>query len=113
MTLADNIKTWVEIDNEIREINEKLKILRNKKSLTQELIYTNFQAEKLDNTTIRITGGKLKLCETNYTPPLTLSFIEDCLKKCLSISDAEQILEFIKQSRNIRKINEIKRTINN
>ena len=31
-------------------------------------------------------------------------------KKCLSISDAEQILEFIKQSRNIRKINEITRS---
>ena len=42
MSLEEHIKTWVSIDNQLKSVNEKAKLLRESKNNTEEVILDYF-----------------------------------------------------------------------
>jgi hypothetical protein len=110
MSLEENIKKWVILDNKIKEINNQLKNIRLEKASHNTNILNYIASNNLDNVTIKINDGKLRFVDANYSQPLTFKFIYDCLNKYYNDVDKTiEIINFIKSQRDIKTIKEIKR----
>ena len=108
-----SIQKWVALDNQIRNINERTKQLRDEKNHLEETILQHIETNKLNNAVVNISDGKLKFVNSKQTSPLSLSFVEECLGKCISNKEhVERIMKFIKTSRPAKYVPDIKRTYN-
>ena len=110
MTLEQNIKNWVVLDNKIKAINNQLNDLKSEKNKYNNSIIEYIANNNLDNVTINISDGKLKFSNTNYSQPLTYKYIYICLNNYFNDQDkADKIIEYIKSQRTTKTIKEIKR----
>lgn len=113
MDLNNNIKSWVELDNSIKKLNDQIKSMREQRSVLTKDITTYINDKNLNNATIEITDGMLKFHTVKQTSPLTFKFLETCLMDC--IGNEEQVLniiKYIKSKREIKYYNDIKRSYN-
>ena len=114
MSFEQHIKEWVSIDNQIRIYNEKLKELREKRTERSENIIQYVETQNLQNATVQITDGKLRFAETKQQTPLTLHYIKNCLTECISGTEkVDEIMQYIKDSRETKVISNIKRSYAN
>lgn len=110
----ENIKEWVNIDNEIKAMNEKIKLLRERRGATFETIIQHVETNNLKNATINITDGRLKFGICRQTTPLTIKHVETCLKQCITSNEqVDKIIQYIKQTRSVKSFPEIKRSYKN
>ena len=111
--LDKTIKTWVELDNELKRLNERAKDVRTRKNDIEDKIMTYVEDNNMNNSVVNITDGKIKFCETKQTPPLTLGFLEKCLSEVIANQgQVKQIVEYIKSKRETKMVPEIKRYYN-
>ena len=111
--LEKTIQNWVELDNELKRINEKAKDIRTRKNDIEDKIMTYVEDNNMSNSFINITDGKLKFCETKQTAPLTLGFLEKCLSEVIANQgQVKQIVDYIKSKRETKTVPEIKRYYN-
>ena len=111
MTLEENIKSWIKLDNEIKESSSELKSLRTQKEDYNQNILEHVKDNNLEHAIIKIGNGRLKFVDTNSTQPLTYKFICECLCDYFK-NDDETVMEIIyhiKSKRTIKKTKEIKR----
>lgn len=110
MSFEKNIKEWVAYDNQIKELNEKLKGLREKKNNLSNDIFNYVNEKNINNSVIKISDGKLKFSLSKVQPQLTFKFLEQCLNEIISDNEkVKQILNYIKEKREIKYVEEIKR----
>ena len=110
MSLEENIKKWVILDNNIKELKKKIKLLKEDKASYNKNIIQFISSNNLDNATIKIRNGKLKFVDINYPQPLTYKFLFNCLNKFLNNDNqVMEIITFIKSEREIKTVREIKR----
>lgn len=111
--LDKTIQTWVELDNELKKLNERSKDIRTRKNDVEDKIMTYVEDNDMNNTVVNITDGKIKFCETKQTSPLTLGFLEKCLSEVIANqSQVKQIVDYIKSKRETKMVPEIKRYYN-
>ena len=114
MSFEEQIKSWVSIDNQIRIYNDKLKELRSQRTETGDSIIQYVETENLHNATVNISDGKLRFMETKQQTPLTLQYVKKCLTECIQSTDqVEQIMNYIRKSRDTKIISNIKRSYTN
>jgi len=107
----NDIKSWVVIDNEIKNLNNKLRKLRENRSTLNNQIINYVNRTEADAPIIQISDGYLQFVDRKQTPPLTFKYIEACLTNCIkNSSDVEAIMKYIKESRDVSNIKDIKRT---
>tara|TARA_B110000285_G_scaffold89174_1_gene102291 strand:+ start:371 stop:769 length:399 start_codon:yes stop_codon:yes gene_type:complete len=105
-----NIKSWVKLDGELKDLNDQSKQLRTNKSELQTNIYEFVQSNDLESSTVKISDGKLKFTQTKQTTPLSLGFIETCLLDKIKNEDTvSDLMEYIKSKREPKYTSEIKR----
>jgi hypothetical protein len=110
MSLEENIKKWVTLDNQLKINNEKTKQLRDEKNTLEKGIMTYVETNNLGNATVNISGGKLRFVTSKQTAPLTLTYIEECLSKCIgNTTQVAQIMKTIKETREVKYSTDIKR----
>jgi len=110
MSLEENIKHWVRLDDQLKLVNEKAKELREQKNNFESNILVYVEKNNLENATAKINGGKLKFIENKQTAPLTLKFIEECLSQTINDqSKIKEIMRTIKEQREIKYVKDIKR----
>jgi hypothetical protein len=113
MNFEENIKKWVALDNQLKTLTDKTKQLREEKNSMEETIMSYVETNNLGNATINITDGKLRFISTKQTPPLTLKYVEECLSKCIgNTGQVKQIMQVIKDSREVKYSADIKRYVN-
>ena len=83
-----------------------------KKEITHEILdYAD--SNNLSHATINISDGKLKFQNNRIATPLTFKFMHKCLSQCISNEkQVNQIIEYIKENREIRYVSDIKRYYN-
>jgi hypothetical protein len=114
MSFEGQIQQWVSIDNQLKQLNEKTKDLREKRNVLQENITSYASNNNLSNTIVQISDGKLKFANTKIPEPLTFKYLEKTLGEVIkNESQVKLIMEHIKQKRNIKVVTEIKRFSNN
>ena len=113
MTLEENIRSWVQIDNEIRKLNTELKQLRTQKEEYNNNILEHVRENSLEHAIVKIKDGNLKFVDINNQQPLTYKFICECL--CDYFNDDDEIVMeiicYIKSKREKKTTKEIKRYI--
>ena len=110
MSFEDQIKTWVSIDNEIKLHNEKLKQLRSKRNDITEKVTSYLEENSLEKAKIEITGGSIGFVQNRIVAPLSLRFIEGCLKDVIANEgQVDQIMNYIKEKRDIKYSPDLKR----
>jgi len=112
MNFESKIKEWVQLDNETRIYNEKIRQLREKKLKIVESLKddNDIFSERLHNRTINISDGRLKLYNTKVTEPVTFKYLDTTLKKIIRNEEqVSKIMKYIKENREIKLVPEIKR----
>ena len=105
-----NIQTWVILDNQIKQLNDKIRDLRKSRSSVCDEIINYVEQRDLNSSIVQISDGTLRFTERKQTPPLTFKYIESCLERCIKNSqDVKAIMKYIKESRNITNTLDIKR----
>ena len=113
MSFEQSIKEWVSIDNKIKEYNDGLRELRQRRSDLSQRVYDHVNANNLNHATVQISDGKLKFQSVKVTQPITLKFVKQCLLDCISNEeDVDKIMEHIKESRESKYVDDIKRFYN-
>ena len=110
MSFEKEIQQWVSLDNEIKILNEKVKGLREKRSTIEKSVTTQAFSNNLSNAVIKISDGNLRFINTKVTEPLTFRYLEKSLNEVIkNESQVRSIIEYIKQKRNTKIVQEIKR----
>ena len=106
----DNIKQWVNLDNQLKILQEKSKELRQKKLELSDNILGYVDTNSLSNATVRINDGRLRFGTTVQTAPLSLGFVKQCLVDCIgNEGQVEQIMSYMKSQRDVKTKPDIKR----
>jgi hypothetical protein len=114
MSFENQIQQWVQLDNQLKELNEKTKAIREKRNSLEENITNYATSNNLSNATINISDGKLKFVNTRVPETLTFKYLEKTLGEVIkNESQVKLIMEHIKLKRNIKNVSEIKRFSNN
>jgi len=114
MSFEGQIKQWVQLDNELKILNERTKDLREKRNTLEKNITTYAASNNLSNSTVQISDGRLKFANTKVPEPLTFKYLEKTLSEVIkNENQVKLIMEHIKQKREIKVVPEIKRFSNN
>ena len=114
MSLEENIKKWVSLDNQLKTLTEKTKELREARSTAEELILDYVETKKMNNATVNISDGRLRFVSTKQTAPLSLKYVEECLTQCIGNTEkVGQLMDYIKEKREVKYVPDIKRTYTN
>lgn len=110
MSFENNIKKWVSIDTELKNLGDKTKELRNQRNELCDSIMDEVEEKNLHQAVIKISDGRLKFSNTKQTAPLSLGYVETCLKDVIpNESQVEIIMNYIKEKREVKMVSEIKR----
>lgn len=114
MSFENKIQQWVQIDNQLKKLNEQSRQLREQRN-TLETNLTNYaKSNNMSNTTIKVNNDKLKFTDTKVPEPLTFKYLEKTLGEIIkNESQVKVIMEHIKQKRAVKIVPEIKRFSNN
>ena len=111
--LDKTIQNWVELDNDLKKLNEKVMEIRTRKNDLEDKIMTYVEDNDMNNSVVNIADGKIKFCEVKQTSSLTLGFLEKCLSEVIANqSQVKQIVDYIKSKRETKIVPEIKRYYN-
>lgn len=114
MSFEQKIQQWVTIDNQLKQMNEKIGELREKRTSLSKNIIEYADTNNLSNATLQITDGKLRFANTRVSAPLTFKYVEKTLGEVIkNESQVKQIVEYLKQKREVKVVAEIKRYSNN
>lgn len=113
MSFEQQIQQWVAVDNQLKILTDKVKELRDQKNTISENINSHIENSELQNATVKISDGKLKFVQLKETQPLTFKYLETCLHEIIkSEEQVDKIMEYIKNKREVKYVNEIKRFYN-
>ena len=106
------IKRWVEIDNQIKQAQDAIRILRDEQKQLGSVVITFIKTNNLEKHDIGLGNeGKLKLAVATKTAPITRKYIEQRLTEYFkSSAKAKEITEFIYDNREKNQSECIRRT---
>lgn len=121
MSIQNNVKDWVTIDNSIKKLNQELRDLREERRVQEEAMISWADTHTTGGKpVIKISDGKLRFVETKQMAPLTLKYVSErtlavlSSLPSLSASSAEaihdKIMEDLKGNRECKVVREIKRS---
>lgn len=114
MSFENQLQQWVQLDNQLKQLNDRTKELREKRNILEKNITSYASSNNLSNSAIQIGDGKLKFVNTKVPEPLTFKYLEKTLGEIIkNETQVQLIMEHIRQKRTFKIIPEIKRFSNN
>mgnify|MGYP005653598545 CR=1 FL=1 len=110
-TLTNKIKRWVQLDTQLKVINERTKLMRDERGRLSGEICMDLNSAGISKQKIMLPDGDLKVYEKKDYSPLTFGFLEQHLG--IIMSDPQQVsyvIDYLKQKREIKCSNDLKRT---
>ena len=110
--LIDDVQKWVLLEGKLKEVNEKVKGMRDMKNqLTRNI--TEYMKTNNLKSNIEISDGELRFYEKKEYSALTYSYIEKCLKDIIADEkQVEYIIKYLKENREQTMSTDIKRFYN-
>jgi len=114
MNFETEIKNWINIDNQLREISEQTKKLREKRNTIENNITNYVNANNLTGKIFKYGDTKLRFSNTKVTETITLKYLEKSLGEIIKNEEqVKNIMNYIRTNREIKIVPEIKRLSNN
>ena len=106
----ENVKKWVQIDNYLKQLNDKKHSFREQKHQLSKNIIQYMKTKKIEDSTIEISDGEIRLYNKKDYSNLTFTYIESCLADIISDkSHIEYIIQYLKDKREIKDEIDIRR----
>lgn len=106
---ADNVNTWVNCDNEIRELNKRLKQLKKSRKTSEKFVEDYMRRVNLP--IIRTTDSNIRRVETETKSGLKKDLLKNALTELTkNEQQANKMTDFILSKREIKKRVYLKRT---
>ena len=97
--LIDDVQKWVILESKLKEVNEKVKQMRDMKNHLTKNITTYMNSNNLNNN-IEISDGELRFYEKKEYSTLTYSYIQQCLKDIIADDNqVDYIIKYLKDNR--------------
>lgn len=110
--LINDVQRWVLAETQLKQLNEKVKQMRELKATAATNI-TTYTRQQNYKGNIKISDGELRICEKKEYTPLTFSYLEKCLGNIIpDNAHVEYIIKYLKENREITTSQEIKRIFN-
>ena len=110
---VENVQKWVALDSQLKNINEKTKIMRENKHSISDKIIEYADANQMRDRKIDISDGTLRFSEKKEYAPLTFGYIEESLGKLIPNKEhVDQIIKYLREHREVKTVAEIRRTFN-
>ena len=110
--LINDVQRWVHAETQLKQLNEKVKQMREMKSNATANI-TTYTRQQNYTGNIKISDGELRICEKKEYTPLTFGYLEKCLGNIIpDNAHVEYIIKYLKDNREITTSQEIKRISN-
>jgi len=110
--LIHEVQRWVLAEAQLKQINEKVKALRDIKSQSSSVI-TMYMKNNNHTGNIKISDGELRICEKKEYTPLTFGYLEKCLADIIpDETHVQYIIKYVKENREITTSRDIKRIYN-
>lgn len=109
-TFSQIVGKWIEFDNEIQELQEKIKELRDKKQSTSKYIIDILREKNKEHVVMDIPNGTLRVQDRKEYSGMTFQYVEKCLHSL--IPDKEQrdfVIQFLRDNRETKIVSELKR----
>lgn len=114
MSFENKIQQWVQIDNQVKKLNDQVKQLREQRNSLETNLTSYVKTNNITDTTIKINNDKIKFVDTKVPEPLTFKYLEKTLGEIINNqTQVQAIMEHIKQKRTFKIVPEIKRFSNN
>jgi hypothetical protein len=110
---VENIRQWITLDNESKQLWENMKEIRETKRKICEEIHFFANQNGLQKTRIDVSDGTLRFIEKKESASLSLQYVENSLGKFMNEEDVKTIMTHIRENRPIKIIKEISRTYSN
>ncbi len=106
----EDIKKWVTLDSQLKVLNDRVKDIKGERNELSDNIMSFVDDNNLSSSTIKISDGRLKFATNKQTAPLTLGFLDKCLMELFNNEEkVGQIMDYIKDKREIKYNSDIKR----
>ena len=107
----EQVKRWVVLEKHVKTINEKLREIRAEKNEITVKICDYMDTHNLSQKQIALGDGAIRMIEKREYTPLSFAYIEECLETLISDkSQVDVIMNHLHENREIRVVNELKRT---
>jgi hypothetical protein len=114
MSFDNKVQQWVQIDNELKKLNDHVKQLREQRNALETNLTNYAKTNNITNSTIQLNQDKLKFVDTKVPEPLTFKYLEKTLGEIIKDeAKVKLIMEHVKQKRAVKIVSEIKRFSNN
>jgi chromosome segregation ATPase len=114
MSFENKVQQWVQVDNELKKLNDHIKKLREQRNVLETNLTNYAKTNNMTNSTIQLNQDRLKFVDTKVPEPLTFKYLEKTLGEIIKDeSKVQLIMEHIKQKRAVKIVPEIKRFSNN
>ena len=120
MSIEDKIKKWVMLDNQVKQLYNKMQLLKDEKNELTNSLIEHFDNANKKYPIINISDGKLSFIEVKQPNALSYKFLEQCLIDYFKINynnndvnnNIKLIMELIKSKRTYTLNKTIKRVYN-
>ena len=110
MSFENNIQRWVQLDNELKRLNEQTRQLREQRNSLESSLTNYVKHNNMKESVVQINNDKLKFVETKVQEPLTFKYLEKSLGEIIKDENkVKMIMEHLKQKRAVKLVSEIKR----
>jgi hypothetical protein len=110
MSFENKIQQWVQLDNELKNLNNQVRSLREQKNKLEMNLTYYAKNNNMTESVVQINNDKLKFVDTKVQEPLTFKYLEKTLGEIIKDENKVKIiLEHIKQKRAVKLVPEIKR----
>ena len=109
-TFVTNLREWMNLDSESKELWKKSKEIRQRKRELCTNIHEYVEAAGMKKTRIDVPDGSLRFIDKTEYGTLSLKYVQSCLAKFMEEEDVETIMAHIKENRTSKIVNDIKRT---
>lgn len=107
---TDHVKNYVVYDSQLKKIQEKTQEIRTKREHASRQIVQFLQTTGNAHKKVSVHDSDLRIVEKKDYSPLTFSFLEENLGKIIpDANQVQQVIEFLKQQRQIKVSTIIKR----
>ena len=114
MSFENKIQQWVQIDNQLKMLNEQVKQLREQRNSLETNLTAYAKTNQLADKTVKVNNDKLKFVDTKVPEPLTFKYLEKTLGEIIkNDTQVQLIMEHIRQKRAVKVVQEIKRYSSN
>jgi len=115
-TFERDLKEWVDLDKQMDFLQEKIRGIRERKTILLQKISEYAKQKNLENKVINIQNrsenkhDSIKICSTRVYTPLSIKYLEKTLGDIIkNEGQLEQTIRYIKNKREVKVVTELKR----